>query len=412
MANTLQGKRIVVGICGGIAAYKTLSLIRLLRQAQAEVRVVVTKAATVFVTPMSLQALSGNAVAESLLDPQAELGMGHIELAKWADAVVIAPLTANSAAQLAQGLAQDLLSTICLATTAPLFIAPAMNQQMFKHPATQQNLALLRTRGAVQIGPESGEQACGDVGFGRMAEPETIFATLQSAFAKGKTYAGLRVLITAGATKEPLDPVRFLTNHSSGKMGFALAKAFADAGAEVTVIAGSVQLSADLSTLPITRINVGSACEMLSVVENNVPHCDIFISCAAVADFRPETVSSQKLKKDPKNQTETMTLTLVKNPDIVAKIGQMTENRPFVLGFAAETENVADYAKGKLKSKNLDMICANDVSNGKGFNRDENTIHLFWKTPQGLDETHFPLTDKLLLAQQLAERIVQVYKTR
>ena len=395
----LENKRIVVGITGGIAAYKTIELIRLLRKANAQVRVVLTPAAAEFVTPLTLQAISGNAVAQSLLDPQAELAMGHIELAKWADAVLIAPASADFIARLTVGMANDLLSTICLATSAPIFLAPAMNQQMYRQAITQQNLTALLSRGIQLIGPNSGEQACGDVGAGRMSEPSEIFTALCHHFTVQQDLLGIHVAITAGPTREAIDPVRYLSNHSSGKMGFAIAEAFAKRGAKVTLIAGPVNLTASSN---IHRINVTSAQEMWQAALESAVKNHIFIGCAAVADYRIANVADQKIKKS----AEEMTLKLVKNPDIIADVAHLTEKRPFTVGFAAETQNVADYAKDKLTRKNLDMICANDVSGGQVFGQDHNTLHLFWKH----GEKALPQADKNTLAEALVSEIMVRYR--
>ena len=395
----LENKRIVVGITGGIAAYKTIELIRLLRKANAQVRVVLTPAAAEFVTPFTLQAISSNAVAQSLLDPQAELAMGHIELAKWADAVLIAPASADFIARLTVGMANDLLSTICLATSAPIFLAPAMNQQMYRQAITQQNLTALLSRGIQLIGPNSGEQACGDVGAGRMSEPSEIFTALCHHFSVQQDLVGIHVAITAGPTREAIDPVRYLSNHSSGKMGFAIAEAFAKRGAKVTLIAGPVNLTASSN---IHRINVTSAQEMWQAALESAVKNHIFIGCAAVADYRIANVADQKIKKS----AEEMTLKLVKNPDIIADVAHLTEKRPFTVGFAAETQNVADYAKDKLTRKNLDMICANDVSGGQVFGQDHNTLHLFWKN----GEKPLPQADKNTLADALVSEIMARYR--
>ena len=395
----LENKRIVVGITGGIAAYKTIELIRLLRKANAQVRVVLTPAAAEFVTPLTLQAISGNAVAQSLLDPQAELAMGHIELAKWADVVLIAPASADVIARLTVGMANDLLSTICLATSAPIFLAPAMNQQMYRQAITQQNLTALLSRGIQLIGPNSGEQACGDVGAGRMSEPTEIFTALCHHFTVQQDLVGIHVAITAGPTREAIDPVRYLSNHSSGKMGFAIAEAFAKRGAKVTLIAGPVNLTASSN---IHRINVTSAQEMWQAALESAVKNHIFIGCAAVADYRIADVADQKIKKS----AEEMTLKLVKNPDIIADVAHLTENRPFTIGFAAETQNVADYAKDKLTRKNLDMICANDVSGGQVFGQDYNALHLFWKH----GEKALPQADKNTLADALVSEIMARYR--
>lgn len=395
----LENKRIVVGITGGIAAYKTIELIRLLRKANVQVRVVLTPASAEFVTPLTLQAISGNAVAQSLLDPQAELAMGHIELAKWADAVLIAPASADFIARLTVGMANDLLSTICLATSAPIFLAPAMNQQMYRQAITQQNLTALLSRGIQLIGPNSGEQACGDVGAGRMSEPSEIFTALCHHFTVQQDLLGIHVAITAGPTREAIDPVRYISNHSSGKMGFAIAEAFAKRGAQVTLIAGPVNLTASSN---IHRINVTSAQEMWQAALESAVKNHIFIGCAAVADYRIADVADQKIKKS----AEEMTLKLVKNPDIIADVAHLTEKRPFTVGFAAETQNVADYAKDKLTRKNLDMICANDVSGGQVFGQDHNTLHLFWKH----GEKALPQADKNTLADALVSEIMARYR--
>ena len=395
----LSGKRIVVGITGGIAAYKTIEFIRLLRKAEVEVRVVLTPAAAEFVTPLTLQAISGNVVAQSLLDPQAELAMGHIELAKWGDALVIAPASADFIARMTVGMANDLLSTICLATDAPIFLVPAMNQQMFRQSITQENLAALSARGVQLIGPNSGFQACGDVGAGRMSEPAEIFTALSDFFTQSQDLQGLSVAITAGPTREPIDPVRYISNHSSGKMGFAIAEAFAKRGANVTLISGPVNLPTPQN---VDRINVISAQEMRQIALESAVKNQIFIGCAAVADYRVAEVAEQKIKKSG----DEISLKLIKNPDIIADVGHLSENRPFTVGFAAETQNVADYAKDKLQRKNLDMICANDVSGGKVFNADDNALHLFWKD----GNKTLALKSKTDLAADLVNEIVAHYQ--
>ena len=401
----LQGKHIVVGITGGIAAYKTIELVRLLRKAEAQVRVVLTPAAAEFVTPLTLQAVSGNAVAQSLLDPQAELAMGHIELAKWADLVVIAPASADFIARLTVGMANDLLSTLCLATPAPILLAPAMNQQMYRQQVTQQNLHTLKMRGIHFIGPNSGAQACGDVGFGRMSEPHEILAEILTALsansATQQDLISLSVTITAGPTREAIDPVRYISNHSSGKMGFAIAQAFAERGANVTLISGPVNLPTPAN---VQRIDVISAQEMWQTALEKAVKTHIFIGCAAVADYRIAEVATQKIKKSG----DEISLKLIKNPDIIADVGHLTENRPFTVGFAAETENLAQYAKDKLQRKNLDLICANDVSDGQVFNAEQNALHLFWRN----GDKRLPLSDKLELAQALVNEIVRYYNPK
>ncbi|HGO5823653.1 TPA: bifunctional phosphopantothenoylcysteine decarboxylase/phosphopantothenate--cysteine ligase CoaBC [Mannheimia haemolytica] len=397
----LQNKKILVGITGGIAAYKTIEFIRHLKKANAEVRVVLTPAAEAFVTPLTLQAISGNAVSTSLLDPQAELAMGHIELAKWADLIVIAPASADFIARLRMGMGNDLLSTLCLATVSPILLAPAMNQQMYKQLAVQENITTLIFRGIQFIGPNSGFQACGDVGAGRMSEPEEIYQAVLAHFSNNQDLQGLNVTITAGPTREAIDPVRYISNHSSGKMGYAIANAFAERGAKVTLISGPVNLPTPKN---VERINVESAVEMEQQAVKFAQKSAIFIGCAAVADYRMAEVSNQKIKKTDAN--DELTLKLVKNPDIIANVAHLTENRPFVVGFAAETQNVAEYAKLKLERKNLDMICANDVSGGQVFGQDQNSLHLFWKN----GEKKLPLADKSSLAETLVEEVVLRYR--
>ena len=395
----LTGKRFIIGITGGIAAYKTIELIRLLRKAGAEVRVVLTPAAAEFVTPLTLQAISGNVVSQSLLDPHAEFAMGHIELAKWANAVLIAPASADFIARFSVGMANDLLSTICLATCASIFLAPAMNQQMFHQSITQQNLTALKARGVRLIGPNSGVQACGDVGAGRMSEPTEIFTALSDFFVQSQDLRDLSVAITAGPTREAIDPVRYISNHSSGKMGFALATAFAERGANVTLISGPVNL---LTPQNVTRVDVTSAQEMCQAALKSAVENQIFIGCAAVADYRLAEVSAQKIKKSG----EELSLKLIRNPDIITEVAHLSENRPFTVGFAAETQNLADYAQDKLQRKNLDMICANDVSGGQAFNTDENMLQLFWKT----GGKTLSLKSKTDLARELATEIVARYR--
>lgn len=397
---SLLGKRIILGISGGIAAYKAPELIRRLKEQGAEVRVVVTESAKAFVTPLTLQAVSGYAVSDDLFDPSAELSMGHIELAKWADAVLIAPATADVMARIQAGIANDLLTTICLATAAPLILAPAMNQQMYRAKVTQYNLAMLMQRGVAIWGPADGAQACGDVGPGRLLEPTELVAKLTVFFASNQDLAGVNIAITTGPTREPLDPVRYISNHSSGKMGFAIAQAAAARGANVTLISGPVQLA---TPEKVTRIDVTTALEMQAAVMAQAPHQHIFIGCAAIADYRAQSIAADKIKK----QGDTMTVELVKNPDIIAGVGAMTENRPFVVGFAAETVSVEQYAKRKLVEKQLDLICANDVSlAGQGFNADANALHLYWKE----GDKALPLTDKSQLAQQLLDEIKGHYE--
>ncbi|WGE78656.1 bifunctional phosphopantothenoylcysteine decarboxylase/phosphopantothenate--cysteine ligase CoaBC [Actinobacillus equuli] len=397
----LSNKRILVGITGGIAAYKTIELIRHFKKANADVRVVLTPAAEAFVTPLTLQAISANAVSNSLLDPQAELAMGHIELAKWADLVVIAPASADFIARLRAGMANDLLSTLCLATASPILLAPAMNQQMFKQAVTQENLAVLANRGIQMIGPNSGFQACGDVGAGRMSEPSEIFQTVCDHFNHIQDLKDISVTITAGPTREAIDPVRYISNHSSGKMGFAIAEAFAKRGAQVNLIAGPVNLATPAN---VVRIDVESAVEMEQQAVKFAQKSAIFIGCAAVADYRMAEVAPQKIKKTTDN--DELILKLVKNPDIIANVANLTENRPFTVGFAAETQDVANYAKDKLKRKNLDLICANDVSGRQVFGQDQNALQLFWQN----GEKMLPLADKGKLAEALVHEIIEQFK--
>ncbi|PTO53567.1 bifunctional phosphopantothenoylcysteine decarboxylase/phosphopantothenate--cysteine ligase CoaBC [Vibrio splendidus] len=395
----LAGKKILLGISGGIAAYKCAELTRRLIERGAQVQVVMTNAAKEFITPLTMQAVSGRPVSDSLLDPAAEASMGHIELAKWADLVLLAPATADLIARMTAGMGNDLLTTLLLATDAPVAVSPAMNQQMYSHPATQENIATLKRRGCEIWGPAAGEQACGDVGMGRMLEPMQLVHRCEDFF-QPKPLAGRSVLITAGPTREAIDPVRYITNHSSGKMGYALAEAAAKQGATVTLISGPVSLA---TPNKVNRIDVDSAQQMFDAVTANADQHDIFISCAAVADYRPETIADQKLKKvDGKDD---MTIQMVKNPDIVASVASMSEGRPFTVGFAAETQDVEKYARGKLERKNLDMICANDVSvEGQGFNSSSNELHLYWKD----GDKSLPLDSKDTLGFQILDQIQQL----
>lgn len=394
----LSQKCILLGISGGIAAYKSAELTRLLKREGADVRVVMTPAACEFISPLTFQALSGNPVHLQLLDTEAEAGMGHIELAKWADHILIAPASADLIARLANGFANDLLSTLCLASEAPLAVAPAMNQAMWKHPASQENINTLQNRGVDIFGPGSGEQACGDVGFGRMLEPTELVELLCNRF-QPQILTGKKVVITAGPTREAIDPVRYISNHSSGKMGYALATAAASAGAQVTLISGPVNLAAPSM---VDRVSVSSAREMLDASLETIEDCDIFIAAAAVADYRTAQIAEQKMKKGSEDQ---LTLALVKNPDIVATVANHP-NRPFTVGFAAETENLLDYARSKLERKNLDLIIANDVSRTDiGFNSDNNAVTLVSHNQQ----IELPLCSKDQLAHQLISHIAKLY---
>jgi phosphopantothenoylcysteine decarboxylase/phosphopantothenate--cysteine ligase len=388
----LYRKRIVLGVGGGIAAYKSAELVRRLRDQGAEVRVVMTRAGREFITPLTLQALSGHPVHLELLDPEAEAGMGHIELARWADLVLIAPATADLMARLVQGVADDLLTTLVLATDAPVALAPAMNQAMWRDESTQANAARLASRGVRLFGPAAGSQACGDVGLGRMLEAEQLAASAADCFEHG-ALSGRHVLITAGPTQENIDPVRYITNHSSGKMGFALAEAAVEAGARVTLITGPVHLP---TPDRVDRIDVVSARDMLGACEAAMP-CDLLIAAAAVADYRPEVIAPHKLKKDPASG-EGLLLQLVRNPDILATLARR-DDRPFSVGFAAETENLIEYASRKLQDKNLDLIVANDVANPSiGFNSEENAITVI---DRDLHPTSFAQTSKGKIARQL-----------
>jgi len=397
----LKNKHIIVGITGGIAAYKSAELIRLYVKAGADVRVVMTEAAKEFITPLTLQALSGNPVNSSLLDENAEMGMGHIELARWADLLVVAPATADFIARLNAGMANDLLTTLCLATTAKIALAPAMNEKMWLNATTQVNIKSLQDRltELMFLGPAAGEQACGDVGFGRMLEPSEIFQQSQSTL-QNKTLSGKTIVITAGPTQEAIDPVRYLSNNSSGKMGFALAEAAVNAGASVHLIAGPVALATpDL----VKRINVTSALEMKKAAVNELPECDIFIGTAAVADYRPDTVADQKIKKDGSG-TDQM-IRLIENPDIIATVAQHRERPAKVIAFAAETQNVEQYARSKLSKKNVDAVVANDVSRQDiGFGSDQNEI--LWVTP----DTGLPFgpASKKQVAAFIIEQIVKM----
>jgi phosphopantothenoylcysteine decarboxylase/phosphopantothenate--cysteine ligase len=393
----LQDKKIVLGITGGIAAYKTPELVRRLKDNGADVRVVMTEGAKAFITPLTLQAVSGNHVSDSLLDSQAELAMGHIELAKWADLIVIAPATADIIARITAGMANDLLSTLCLATSAPIVIAPAMNQQMWHAKATQTNISQLKQWGFHIWGPGAGEQACGDIGLGRMLDVNEL-VTLTNDFFADKYLQGQHWVITAGPTREAIDPVRYISNHSSGKMGYAIAHAALRAGAQVTLISGPVNISAPVGC---KLIQVISAEQMHQQALNSVAQATTFVACAAVADYRVADIADEKIKKD----NEHMQLSLIKNHDIVADVAKLT-NKPFIVGFAAETQNVEHYARGKLMRKNLDLIAANDVAKaGQGFNSDDNALTLY----SSIDKIEIPLANKNIVAKQLVSLINQHY---
>ncbi|GAB3111114.1 bifunctional phosphopantothenoylcysteine decarboxylase/phosphopantothenate--cysteine ligase CoaBC [Aestuariicella hydrocarbonica] len=369
--SSLTNKQILLGVTGGIAAYKSAELIRRLQDLGADVRVIMTPAAQEFITPLTLQALSGNPVHTTLLDPEAEAGMGHIELARWADLLLVAPATADFIARLVAGQGDDLLTTVCLATAAPICLAPAMNQGMWHSPATQDNLAQLANRNILCFGPAEGSQACGDVGPGRMLEPTELADLTARQFSRGEL-SGKSVVITAGPTREAIDPVRYISNHSSGKMGYALAQAAIEAGANVTLISGPTNLA------PPQRchfVSINSAQEMYDAAMSSLSDCDLFIASAAVADYRPASAAEQKIKKTGQ---DTMSIELVKNPDIVTAVAA-SRPRPMTVGFAAETQDVISYARDKLTRKKLDVVIANDVSQtGIGFNSDDNAVTVVW----------------------------------
>jgi phosphopantothenoylcysteine decarboxylase / phosphopantothenate---cysteine ligase len=374
--SSLTNKRILLGVTGGIAAYKSADLVRRLQDAGASVQVVMTAAAQEFITPLTMQALSGNPVHTTLLDPTAEAGMGHIQLARWADLVLIAPASADFIARLVQGQADDLLTTLCLATPAPIAVAPAMNQGMWRNASTQANVEVLKQRKVHIFGPAAGEQACGDIGPGRMLEALALVDAAAGLFVSG-SLAGKKVVITAGPTREAIDPVRYISNHSSGKMGYALAQAAVEAGAQTVLISGPTQLVAPAR---VEYISVITAEEMLTASLQHAPGCDVFIAAAAVADYRPAQIAVHKIKKTA--EAESMLLELVKNPDIVATIAAL-EAKPFTVGFAAESENLIAYAQAKLTRKNLDLMIANNiVEAGIGFNADDNTVTVIDKKHQ------------------------------
>lgn len=391
-----QTKNIVLGISGGIAAYKCAELVRRLKERNCNVKVVMTDSAKHFITPLTMQAVSGESVSDSLLDPTAEAAMGHIEFAKWADLILVAPASSNIIAKMAAGIADDLLTTLLLATPAKIAISPAMNQQMYAHPATQANLKTLAERGVDIWGPGKGEQACGDVGAGRMLEPMEL-VELCTHDGIEPLLSGKSIAITAGPTREALDPVRYISNHSSGKMGYAIADAALKLGAKVTLISGPVTLKPPAG---VEVIKVSSALEMRDAALQHAQNSDIFIGCAAVADYRAANVAEQKIKK----QGDEITLTMVKNPDIIAEVAALKNHRPYTVGFAAETQDVEKYAKGKLQKKNLNMICANDVSQeGLGFNSDHNALTLFWQD----DQRNLGVNSKAELAMSLLKALAE-----
>ena len=391
----LANKRVLLGVSAGIAAYKTPDLVRKLSELGAEVEVILTRNADQFVAPLALQAVSGRSVHNYAMTAESESGMGHIDLARWADVVLIAPATANVIARLCQGNADELLTTVCIATEAPLAVAPAMNQQMWQNPATEQNMRTLAERGALILGPDSGEQACGEVGPGRMLQPLDIAQRLGAHFQSG-VLAGKNVMITAGPTWEAIDPVRGITNHSSGLMGYALAQAASEAGANVTLVSGPTSLQPPER---VATVNVTSALDMHSAVFNEIDTQDVFIGVAAVADYRPVSSAEHKIKKN----ADEMTITMVKNPDILADVASHSK-RPFCVGFAAETNDVLEYARGKLERKNLDMIAANHVGNSDtGFGTPDNAITLI--SSESVIE--LPKQNKYALARGLVNEIAK-----
>ena len=395
--SNLSNKNVLLGISGSIAAYKSAELIRRLQDSGATVRVVMTKSATEFITPLTMQALSQNPVHTELLDEVSESAMGHIELARWADFLIVAPASANLIAELTHGRSDNLLTAICLATSSDILLAPAMNQRMWLNPATKENVALLKSRGYYISTPEDGDQACGETGPGRMAEPNQIISLTNTLF-QSDLLTGTNILITAGPTREPLDPVRYLTNHSSGKMGFALAEAACSAGAKVTLVTGPVNLQ---TPRYVVRYDVETAQDMLETCLEHAPSADIFIGCAAVSDYRPKYRNSEKIKKTD----EFFKLELIRNPDVVSHVAGKFE-RMFCLGFAAETHHVLENARQKLLTKKLDLLVANDVSNPEiGFDSDLNEVSLIWHK----GEEKLQQATKTVIAKQIINRLAALY---
>ena len=398
------GKKIILGITGGIAAYKTPELVRRLRDRGAEVQVVMTRSAEEFVTATTLQAVSGLPVRSNIWDKDAEAAMGHIELARWADLVLIAPATAEIMSRLASGAAPDLLTTLCLATEAPLAIAPAMNHVMWSNPVVQANRQLLEERGVRILGPDSGDQACGETGAGRMVEPDAIAAAVTGpttvSAVQRPLLLGRKIMITAGPTREAIDPVRFISNRSSGKTGYAMARAAAAAGAEVLLISGPVELTTPDN---VQRVIVESAKEMFAATHERIHGVDIFIATAAVADYSAASTAKNKIKKSEQE----MSIALTRTPDILASVAKL-EKGPFMVGFAAETEKLREYARSKLENKNLDMIIANLVGEDRGFDSDNNSVDVFWAA----GEQSFPMMAKTKLAVALINLIAERYLER
>lgn len=396
----MQNKNIIVAVTGGIAAYKTAELVRRLCNLKAKVRVIMTKNAMEFITPLTMQTLSNHMVYTDMFKNIAETRLEHISLARWADAIIVAPASANFIARFAYGLADDLLTTVCLATTTPIAIAPAMNQEMWHATITQKNIAALKKRGVLIFGPSSGEQACGEIGLGRMIEPQEIINLLPKMFASQICY-GKKIVITAGPTRENIDPVRYISNYSSGKMGYALAEAALEAGANVVLISGPTNLKisdcAKMKHIPVT-----SATSMHKAVMAEVIDCDIFIASAAVADYRPRNTQYQKIKKN----TATITLELQRNPDILAKVASLP-NPPFTVGFAAETENLLENAQEKLYNKNLAMIIANQIGKDTIFNNNENAVTILRKNVEPIELAR---TSKTKLAKQIIDIVIVAAK--
>jgi phosphopantothenoylcysteine decarboxylase/phosphopantothenate--cysteine ligase len=403
---SLMNKRVILGVTGSIAAYKAAELVRRLRAVGAEVQVVMSRGAMEFVMPLTFQSLSGHPVRSDLMDTEAEAGMGHIELARWADTVLVAPASADFIARLAQGRADDLLTTLCLATQAPVAVAPAMNRVMWENPASQSNIRALRSRQVVVLGPAQGEQACGETGSGRLLEPGDLVQQLAALFATG-SLAGLNVLVTAGPTREPIDPVRYISNHSSGRMGYALAQAAVEAGARVTLVSGPVTLS--LPERLHAFVAVQTAEQMLEAVMKSIPDCHIMVAAAAVADYRPARAAGEKQKR----REENLQLDLVPNPDVLAQAMAVAGDGLFSVGFAAETNDLHQHARDKLQRKGVDMLVANRVGwddDGKatGFNAEENQALVLWRD----GEKAYPLMSKPALAREIVQLIAERYHAK
>jgi phosphopantothenoylcysteine decarboxylase / phosphopantothenate---cysteine ligase len=396
---SLTNRRVLLGVTGGIAAYKSADLVRRLREQGAEVQVVMTAGAQKFVTPLTFQAVSGRTVRTELLDPEAEAGMGHIELARWADTILVAPTSANFMARLAHGQADDLLATLCLATDAPIILAPAMNRLMWTNLATQENAKILSTRGVQLWGPDAGEQACGEVGEGRMLEPLELVQRLTASFGEGQLI-GVKVMITAGPTREPIDPVRYISNRSSGRMGYAVAEACVAAGAQVTLVSGPVDLPLPAG---VSRVAVETAEQMHDAVMQRIGDTQLFIAAAAVADYRPVMQNDTKIKK----HDTSLWLDLARTRDILAEV-VLAKPNVFTVGFAAETNNLQEYARDKQARKGVDMIAANWVSDGRGFDRDDNALWVCWHG----GEKDLGAAPKKVLARALVELIADHYSNK